>query len=66
MRSDEVVTALKAGLDATSQTIFQRLYSQFSQDPWPVHWAMFERKTTCRFDCAPLRSFRRIPMKRRS
>eukprot|EP00959_Pyramimonas_sp_CCMP1952_P166828 3486633-Pyramimonas_sp.AAC.1 len=53
MRSDEVVTALKADLDATSQTIFQRLFSQFLQDLWAVHWAMFERKATCRFDCAP-------------
>eukprot|EP00959_Pyramimonas_sp_CCMP1952_P237103 4955530-Pyramimonas_sp.AAC.1 len=53
MRSDKVVTALKADLDATPQTIFQRLYSQVSQDPWTVHWATFERKTTCRFDCAP-------------
>eukprot|EP00959_Pyramimonas_sp_CCMP1952_P313043 6552527-Pyramimonas_sp.AAC.1 len=53
IRSDEVVTALKADLDATSQTIFQRLYSQFSQDPWTVHWAMFERKATRRFDCPP-------------
>eukprot|EP00959_Pyramimonas_sp_CCMP1952_P391391 8202383-Pyramimonas_sp.AAC.1 len=34
MRSDEVVTALKADLDATSQTIFQHVYSQFSQVPW--------------------------------
>eukprot|EP00959_Pyramimonas_sp_CCMP1952_P315235 6598069-Pyramimonas_sp.AAC.1 len=28
MRSDKVATALKADLGATSQTIFQRLYSQ--------------------------------------
>eukprot|EP00959_Pyramimonas_sp_CCMP1952_P059540 1243722-Pyramimonas_sp.AAC.1 len=53
MRNDEVVTALTADLGATSHTIFQRLYSQVSQDPWTVHWAIFERKATCRFDCAP-------------
>eukprot|EP00959_Pyramimonas_sp_CCMP1952_P316849 6632095-Pyramimonas_sp.AAC.1 len=52
MRNDQVVTALKADLDATSQTIFQRLYSQVSQDPWIVYWTTFERKATCRFDCA--------------
>eukprot|EP00959_Pyramimonas_sp_CCMP1952_P269155 5627409-Pyramimonas_sp.AAC.1 len=53
MRGDKVVTALKSDLDAASQTIFQRLYSQVSQDPWTVHWTTFERKATCRFDCAP-------------
>eukprot|EP00959_Pyramimonas_sp_CCMP1952_P279677 5847683-Pyramimonas_sp.AAC.1 len=52
-RSDAVMTALKADLESTSQTIFQRLYSQISEDPWTVHWASFERKATCRFDCAP-------------
>eukprot|EP00959_Pyramimonas_sp_CCMP1952_P030080 630752-Pyramimonas_sp.AAC.1 len=53
MRSDKVATALKADLDATSQTIFQRLYSQVSQDPWTVHWTTLERKATCRFGGAP-------------
>eukprot|EP00959_Pyramimonas_sp_CCMP1952_P398161 8342176-Pyramimonas_sp.AAC.1 len=33
-RSVAVVTALQADLESTSQTIFQRLYSQVSQDPW--------------------------------
>eukprot|EP00959_Pyramimonas_sp_CCMP1952_P114045 2384926-Pyramimonas_sp.AAC.1 len=53
MRNDQVVTALKADLDDTSQTIFHRLYSHVSQDPWTVHWTTFDRKATCRFDCAP-------------
>eukprot|EP00959_Pyramimonas_sp_CCMP1952_P416142 8718907-Pyramimonas_sp.AAC.1 len=52
-RSDQVVTALTADLDDTSQTIFERLFSQVSQDPWTVHWATFDRMATCRFDCAP-------------
>eukprot|EP00959_Pyramimonas_sp_CCMP1952_P011064 231786-Pyramimonas_sp.AAC.1 len=53
MQIDKVATALKADLDTTSQTIFRRLYPQVSQDPWTVHWTTFERKATCRFDCAP-------------
>eukprot|EP00959_Pyramimonas_sp_CCMP1952_P413210 8658697-Pyramimonas_sp.AAC.1 len=33
-RNDAVVSALRADLETASQTIFQRLYSQISQDPW--------------------------------
>eukprot|EP00959_Pyramimonas_sp_CCMP1952_P013810 291998-Pyramimonas_sp.AAC.1 len=50
---DQVVTALKADLADTSQTIFERLFSKVSQDPWIVHWTTFDRMATCRFDCAP-------------
>eukprot|EP00959_Pyramimonas_sp_CCMP1952_P033039 693042-Pyramimonas_sp.AAC.1 len=37
-RNDQVVTALKADLAETSQTIFERLFFQASQDPWAVRW----------------------------
>eukprot|EP00959_Pyramimonas_sp_CCMP1952_P120233 2514138-Pyramimonas_sp.AAC.1 len=53
IRGDQVVTALKADLADTSQTIFERLFSQVSQDPWIVHWTTCDRMATCRFDCTP-------------
>eukprot|EP00959_Pyramimonas_sp_CCMP1952_P191877 4012086-Pyramimonas_sp.AAC.1 len=52
-RNDQVVTALKEDLAANSQTIFERLFSRVLQDPWVTHWTTFDRKATCRFDCAP-------------
>eukprot|EP00959_Pyramimonas_sp_CCMP1952_P245121 5123045-Pyramimonas_sp.AAC.1 len=52
-RGDQVATALKADLAGTSQTIFERLFSQVSQHPWTVHWTTFDRMATCRFDCPP-------------
>eukprot|EP00959_Pyramimonas_sp_CCMP1952_P261296 5463007-Pyramimonas_sp.AAC.1 len=53
MRNDQVVTALKEDLAASSQTIFERLFSRVSQDPWVAHWTTCDRMATCRFDCAP-------------
>eukprot|EP00959_Pyramimonas_sp_CCMP1952_P170970 3572829-Pyramimonas_sp.AAC.1 len=52
-RGDQVVTALKEDLAAISQTIFERLFSRVSQDPRATHWTTFDRRATCRFDCAP-------------
>eukprot|EP00959_Pyramimonas_sp_CCMP1952_P171009 3573455-Pyramimonas_sp.AAC.1 len=60
-RGGQVVTALQADLADTSQTIFERLFSQVSQDPWIVHWTTFDRMATCRFDCAPPK-FDQIPV----
>eukprot|EP00959_Pyramimonas_sp_CCMP1952_P078824 1647819-Pyramimonas_sp.AAC.1 len=42
-RNDQVVTAPKADLADTSHTIFERLFSHVSQDPWTAHWTTFDR-----------------------
>ena len=50
-RSGLAVSALLDDLDNQEETIFDRLFSEHSQDPWLVHWATRPKSSHTRFDC---------------